>query len=194
MDNRFFAIPVFDNLLKIDPLSPVNYLFYGAYLFAIGHYDKSIVLVTKSFELSPDFVMSQFWLANIFAAKNQDDKALKTIDKALRIKGIDQLFKELLLFLKYILLGEKEKAFKTFSEETKTYTWNDPDFSYFMTGYYAILGEKETAYMWMEHAMERHFINYTFWSSFPFLKNLRQEKRFKALLVRIKFDWKNFEI
>ena len=63
-----------------------------------------------------------------------------------------------------------------------------------MTGYYAMLGEKEIVYMWMEHALDRDIINYTFWKGFPFLENMRGEKRFKALLERIKYEWENFEI
>jgi non-specific serine/threonine protein kinase len=193
-DKRFFAIPVFDNLLRIDPLSPMNYLFYGVNMFVIGDYEKAIELVNKSFELSPDYIMSKFWLANIFAANHQKDKALKTIDEALAMKAVGQPFNELLLFFKHILLGEKEKAFKVLSQETQTYTWNDPDFSYFMAGYYALLDEKEISYKWVEHALDRDFINYTYWSKFPFLDNLRQDGRFKELLDRIKIEWENFNV
>ncbi len=117
------------------------------------------------------------------------------IDEAVSVEGTDKIIRELLQFLKYVLIGEKEKALETLSEETKKFTWNDPDFSFFMPGYYALLSEKEEAFRWMEHAIDRGFINYPFYSrAYPFLENVRGEPRFKKLMKRVKHEWENFEV
>ena len=86
-----------------DPLSPINYIFYGVYHYSVGHYNEALELVSKADQMAPEYTWSKFWLANVYAAKNELDKAIKTIDQTLGIEGIEQFIEELLQFLKYVL-------------------------------------------------------------------------------------------
>ena len=187
--------PLFDKLLEIDPLSQINYIFFGFNRYMEGHFDEAIELVSKSYRMAPEFMWNRYWLAKFFAANKQFNKAFELIDEAVNTEGIDKIIKELLQFLKYVLVGEREKALEALSDETKKYTWNDPDFSFIMPGYYAVLGEKDKAFRWMEHAIDRGFINYPFYSTvYPLLENIRGEERFKKLMKRVKHEWENFEV
>jgi len=193
--NPSFSKSLFSKLLEIDPLSPLNNLMFGMYHYTEGNFSEALELVSKFNQMIPELMWSKFWLANIYAAKNDINKAITTIDETLHIEGIDQIIKELLLFFKYVLLGDKEKALKALGKEAKTYTWNDPDFSYFMSGYYALLHEKEEAFRWIEHSIDRDFLNFPFLNStYPFLENIRGEARFKKLMKKVKHEWETFEV
>ena len=193
--NPSFSKSLFSKLLEIDPLSPLNNLMFGMYHYTEGNFSEALELVSKFNHMIPELMWSKFWLANIYAAKNDINKAITTIDETVQIEGIDQIIKELLLFFKYVLLGDKEKALKALGKKAKTYTWNDPDFSYFMSGYYALLHEKEEAFRWIEHSIDRDFLNFPFLNStYPFLENIRGEARFKKLMKTMKHEWENFEV
>jgi non-specific serine/threonine protein kinase len=64
-----------------------------------------------------------------------------------------------------------------------------------MPGYFSLINEKEKALDYLNHALDRGFINYPFFSNIdPFLENIRGEERFKKLMERVKYEWENFEV
>jgi len=58
----------------------------------------------------------------------------------------------------------------------------------------AALGRREQALDWLENAVNRGFINYTFLICDPFLNNIRGEERFKKLTGHAKYEWEHFEV
>ena len=71
----------------------------------------------------------------------------------------------------------------------------DLQHSYHIGTFYSYLDEKESALNWLENSVERGFINYPLINNQdPFLENIRSEPRFKKLMERVKYEWKNFEI
>jgi non-specific serine/threonine protein kinase len=59
---------------------------------------------------------------------------------------------------------------------------------------FAVLDEKKEALDWLENAVNRGFVNYSFIIEYDiFLKNIRGEERFKKLMERIKYEWEHFE-
>ncbi len=60
---------------------------------------------------------------------------------------------------------------------------------------YSLLGIKGKALDWLENAVDRGYINYPHLSEHsPLLDNIRDEERFKKLMVRVKHEWENFDI
>jgi TolB-like protein len=187
--------PLNKRLLEIDPLSPVNYMFVAIDNFMKGEYGKSVEFLQKSNRIAPDFFYSVFWLPTFLFADDKREEALSLIEKIIIEDGFPKPFKEMTLFIKYSILGEKPLAQKVLSEETKQYTWHDPDFSYTMPFYYSLVGDKEQAFIYLEHAIDRGFINYPSLSgNNPFLDNIRGDARFKKLLEQVKDQWENFEV
>ena len=104
-------------------------------------------------------------------------------------------FTKMLLAFKYAWEGERKKALSTLTDDVKDYTWKDPDFPWLWAGFYALVDEKEEALEWLEHAVNRGFINYPILNEKdPFLENIRGEERFKKLMERVKHEWENFEV
>ena len=60
---------------------------------------------------------------------------------------------------------------------------------------YSMIGEKEKAIDCVERATRDVFINHPFFAKHdPLLENIRQEERFKKLMVEVKRKWENFEV
>jgi TolB-like protein len=189
------AEPFYKKLLDIDPLSAMNYMFMGLGQYFMGHFEKAIEHTQKSLKIDPDFVYSIFWHPVFLAANNQKNKALELMDQIIKEGRLSEVFTELMLFIKYALMGIKTQALNSLSDETKKYTWNDPLFSGLMPGYFSLINEKEKALDYLNHALDRGFINYPFFSNIdPFLENIRGEERFKKLMERVKYEWENFEV
>ena len=99
-----------------------------------------------------------------------------------------------LLFFKYSLQGEKEKAIQMLTEERKNYAAKDYHFPWLMAECFALLDEKKEALDWLELAVEKGWINYPLFSKLdPFLKNIRGEARFKKLMEKVKYEWQHVE-
>ena len=189
------AEPFYKKLLDIDPLSAMNYMFMGLGQYFKGYFEKAIEHTQKSLKIDPDFVYSIFWHPVFLAANNQKHEALELIGQIIKEDRMSEVFKELILFIKYVLVGKKTMALNTLSDETKRYTWNDPLFSGLMPGYFSLINEKDKALDYLKHAINRGFINYPFFSMIdPFLENIRGEERFKKLMERVKTEWEKFEV
>jgi non-specific serine/threonine protein kinase len=189
------SVPLYKKLIDIDPLSAMNYLYEGFSEYFQGNFEKAIEQTQKSLKIDPEFIYSISWHAVFLAANNQKNKALELMDQIIKEGRLSEVFTELMSLIKYALMGIKTKALNSLSNETKKYTWNDPLFSGLMPGYFSLINEKEKALDYLNHAIDRGFINYPFFSRIdPFLENIRGEKRFKKLMERVKYEWENFEV
>ncbi|MFH1763371.1 MAG: hypothetical protein ABIF09_04175, partial [Gemmatimonadota bacterium] len=62
-------------------------------------------------------------------------------------------------------------------------------------GYFALINRNEDALEWLQHALDRDFINYPYLAETgPFLENLRGEARFREMLEVVKAKWESFEV
>jgi TolB-like protein/tetratricopeptide (TPR) repeat protein len=189
------AEPLYRKVLDIDPLSAMNYLFIGLDQYFQGNYENAIGLLQKSSQIDPEFIYSIFWLPVFLTANNQKHEALELIDQIIKENRMSEVFQELILFIKYVFKGRKIQALNTLSDETKKYTWNDPLFSGLMPGYFSLIHEKEKALNYLNHAVNRGFINYPFFFKIdPFLENIRKEFSFQKLMEKVKYEWENFEV
>jgi non-specific serine/threonine protein kinase len=182
-------------LFEIDPLGSSNYIVVASNKYTQGKFSNAVELLRKGIQLYPEFPYNHFWLVTFLASNNQKDEAIEMADQINRDVRIPLVLKELTRFFKFALCGEKESALTALSEGTKLYSWKDPDLSGLMPGYYSLIDEKEEALKYLNHAINRGFINYPFFSKIdPFLENIRSEERFKKLMERVKHEWENFEV
>jgi len=99
------------------------------------------------------------------------------------------------LFVKYAIEGNKKGIKAQLTDDFVKTAKRDCQFSYFVSGLFALSGMKDEAFDWLENAVNRGFINYPFISEYdPFLKNIRDEERFKKLMERVKHEWEYFEV
>ena len=102
---------------------------------------------------------------------------------------------EISQFLMNAFLGGNKEAQAAVSENLKVTAKKDDFFSLIMADCYAMIGEKEEALEWLEHAVNYGWINYPFLKEYDtWLENIHDEERFKKLMKRVKKEWEDFEV
>jgi tetratricopeptide (TPR) repeat protein len=130
--------------------------------------------------------------------KEQYENAFELLDQLTRHDAdekVHKIFTEILILFRYAYEGDKKKAQEALNNELKNYLWQDPEFPWLGAGIYSLMNEKDEALRWLEHAINRGWINYPLFNEQdPFYENIRGEKRFKELMERIRPLWENFEV
>jgi TolB-like protein len=191
---RALAEPIMSRLLAIDPLTAINWLF-AAFLQLVADQPETAVLsFRKSQEMNPDLPHTSYFIAHAMAASGEIDGALKVLDEAIE-SGIPDPVGTLAVFLRHVLSYDEEGALSSLDDEARRYAWGDPDYSYLMPGYFALISRNEDALEWLQHAVDRDYINYPYLAETgPFLENLRSDPRFQEMLEEIRIKWEGFEL
>ena len=187
------ATPLKKKVMEIDPLTPVNNGIVAYYYYMEGDSNKALMYMKKWYEMEPDSVVAR-WYVGLFMAINKDYKdAFNFIDNVYQ-ENPEDFFSKLLLLLKYSLQKKRDEALALLTEDIKKATWNDFQLPWFIADCYALIDEKEQSLKWIERAIEWGLINYPFLSEGdPFLENIREEERFKKLMVKVRTQWENFK-
>jgi hypothetical protein len=91
------------------------------------------------------------------------------------------------------LKGDKAKMSSLLTLEFVKTIQVDCQYSWHMAAFYSYLNEKDQSLFWLENAVDRGFINYPMLNEYDkLLSNVRNEERFKKLLIRVKQEWENF--
>ena len=190
--------PYVKRLFTIDPLNPMNYLFSGMMYWGQVKLDDALNSFRQLRKLEPEGVLADFWSAYILAWKGQYNEVYSLINQMANTETQDKMYKIFtgwLIFLKYALRGEKNRALDVLTDEVKHYFWHDPELPWLGACNYALIDEKEEALNWLEHVINKGWINYPLFNdNDPLLENIRGEERFKKLMERVKHEWKHFEV
>ena len=188
------AIPLIDRLLQIDPLNPNSHWLLGFLNFFDGSFNLARRQLLKAYQMEPENPVFQIYYGIILAYSKCFKEAYAVLDKSEKMMpehGIVQIG----IFLKYAMQGKKEKISQLIIPKFKTYCRRDPLWSMQLAEGYALYDKKKEALDWLENAANRGFINYPFLNEYdPFLKNIREEPRFKKLMERVKHEWENFKV
>jgi non-specific serine/threonine protein kinase len=188
------AEPYVKKLMEIDPLTPMNYLSPAFFYLMKGESDLSLAAFRKWLQLDPGNRWGKWFLSRGLSLYGQLNEAFELVDQIVE-ENSEDLVAVASLFSKYALQREKAKALQILTKNAKKFLWHDPEWPEYMVGYYSLINEKEEAFKWLEHSINRGFINYPFLSKIdPFLKNIRNEARFKKFMERVKHEWENFEV
>lgn len=188
------AEPLAERLLKIDPLTPGNQSVPGILNWMNGRFTLARESFLKWIQMEPDGILSHWYYPLLLAWEGNPDEASAYIDKYVK-EFSHSTFASLSLFLKFSLEGKKSQAQESISKEVLDIAWNDFHLPWYIAECYSLLNEKQEALKWLEHTVERGWINYPLFSELdPFLENIRSEPRFKKLMERVKHEWENFEV
>jgi serine/threonine protein kinase len=182
-----------ERLVAVDPLSPLAMLVLGWHHWMSGRFEEALSTFDRILELEPSFLFATVaGRALVLLWQDRRDKALEVLAPVSRRDPRD-LFADWAILLNCALAGDSVGAVEAFSEDTKNWAWNDPECPYFVASAFALGGAKEEALKWLERAVERGWINYPLLArQDPLLKSIRDEERFKELMVRVKQEWEAF--
>jgi non-specific serine/threonine protein kinase len=187
------AEPLLKKLKGIDPLTPL-FLFISGYIqWLDGKLDDALLTFQYMTKMEPDLVWGHVSIAYLLAWQGKNDRFQSLVDQ-IATRWPDDILTSWAVSLKYARQGEKEKALGTLTPEARKFAWNDPEIPWFGAALYALLDEKDEALLWLEHTIDRGWINYPMFAERnPFLANIRGEPRFQKLMERVKHEWEHFE-
>jgi serine/threonine protein kinase/TPR repeat protein len=190
---RSAAFPLMERLKKTDPLNPSNYLLQGYSYLYNGQFGLALDPCRKWYQSDPENPVKEFFYALTLVYNKAFDEAFSVIEKCAEAEP-NNLLSKFGLLLKYGQLKDREKAFLIMTPDFRKTCQRDLEWSYFVADAFALLHENNEAFYWLENAVDRGFINYTFINNYdPFLDTLRGEERFKKLMERVKYRWEHFE-
>ncbi len=104
-------------------------------------------------------------------------------------------FVSLSIFLYKALQSRNSETLASVTQELIQFSSNDEHFPLFLAEGYMLISEYQKAIDWLEILVSRGFINYPVLNEYhPILENLRNEPRFKQLMIKVKHEWENFEV
>ncbi|MFB0554795.1 MAG: tetratricopeptide repeat protein, partial [Phycisphaerae bacterium] len=166
---------------EVDPLTPLWPAWQGWQYWWAGQYDQAIDEARKSLELDSDFPVALYVLGSAYAEKGMYEEAIKAHQ---RVAVVNRAWKSA-LGRTYAMAGRQDEARLELAElEADPTTWD----TWFIAQIYAVLGEKDQAFRWLEAAYGPPNHPYVPWISHSHaFKPLRDDPRFKDLLSRLNF-------
>ena len=81
------AIPVLEKAIRLNPITPINYLNNLAFAYAAsGQYEKAVSLWNKAIERNPDYLFAYMGLTAVYQFLGDESKARGAAAEVLRIK------------------------------------------------------------------------------------------------------------
>jgi len=130
----------------------------------------------------------RYWYALALIYNERFDEAYQLIDRNAS-EFADSAFAKIGLVWKWALLRNKEEMARAFNSDLEKACLRDADLARCVGLAMAILGEDEKALDWLQIAVDRGFLNYSFIESDPFLGSLRDGERFRAIVAQAKREF-----
>jgi serine/threonine protein kinase len=163
---------------ELDPLSLIVNENVGDVLRLARRYDEAIEQLRKTLDLDPDFAPAHTTLAAAYEDNGMYDKA---ITERLKVAPPEQALALKEAYIKSGMRGFWEKQLELAIERSMQ-TYVSP---YNIAWLYAILGEKDEAFAWLEKAYAEHSIHFTYLRADTSFESLRSDPRFSALLKTV---------
>jgi TolB-like protein/Flp pilus assembly protein TadD len=168
--------------LELDPLSPVINRVVGDVYYNSGQYDQAIPVLKKCLELEPCLPFAHLQLSGCYSRKSLFSEALKEMQKEKECRGNDYTGVDYLEGMIYTRMGEMEKA-----RQVLTHIEGVGGKSTGVARLYFALGEKEKGYQMLEELHKEHNTWIIYINCLPDFDQVRDERRFQALLKKIGF-------
>lgn len=173
-----------------DPTSTVNCAAVSAALIFARHYDEAIEVSRRMLELEPDSYFVRFNLAEAYSHKGMYDEAIAEMQKLHKRTrdgdkyDDDNYNKELeaLAFI-YAMAGQRAEAEKLLRELLESRK-DGRMLAYNVALIYAALGQKDTAFAWLEKSIAGKNYPMLNFMYDPHLDLLRSDPRYETFLLR----------
>ncbi|MCD9188580.1 MAG: protein kinase [Pyrinomonadaceae bacterium] len=175
----------FEKLTRLDPAARVVSSYNRARIFIYrGEYEKAMAELDKGAQMEPNHPMIRIFRSGVFWYQGQTDEAIETIAKVLeqnpQMDGIRPLYA---MYLAGV--GRKDEAYAQLTEHALSVSKADHDMAYWVGSAYALLGDKDSAFKWLNKAVKLGNENRPRFETDSSLATLRDDPRFAELLGKM---------
>jgi serine/threonine protein kinase len=149
-------------------------------LFKAGRYEEAVAASRQAVLLNPSLAMAHALLA-------YDLVYLGRLDEALAAAGAepDEIWRLEALPIVYWAMGRKAESSATLNELETKYAASA---AYNIAYLHAYRGEVDIAFKWLDRAYRQHDTGLPEIRTDPYFRNLREDPRYQAVLVKMKLD------
>jgi len=184
------ARPLVEDLLKVDPLTPINYAIRGFLEYPEGH--RAVDYYRKAFELGQEMPVLYLFLVWTLASEGQKNEAARVIG-LLTAKFGGTLFARFGEIVNFALQGNRDGLLAALTPEVQDAAGRVEYFSRLLADCCALAGADAEAIHWLENDIRLGFFNYPFLVHNPFLSGLKANPQFENILEKARLLWTNFQ-
>jgi serine/threonine-protein kinase len=186
LDGRYNdALEAYNRMIKINPAERVIVSYNRARVFMyqhrLGDADAELELGTQ---MEPNHPLIKTMSAILRACRGENEEAARIVGEVLRrhpqMHGVRPLLAQFLA-----ARGERTPALAELNEGAIACADANHDVTYWLATAYAVLGEREEAFRWLDRAITLGNENKPWFESDPNWEPLREDARFPELLRRI---------
>jgi tetratricopeptide (TPR) repeat protein len=183
------ASQLFDELLEIDPLTPLNHCMHGFIAIMEGRYADALPYYKRFLELDPQNPFAIWTWSYSLLRNGRLDEASEVV-RELNTGHAGSALAQLGAALLHGVSGERDAARNAVTDDLRAAARNSELLSREMTHCLALAGETEEALRWLENTVLIGNVNYPFWSEHDeWVAALRTDARFDALMIDVKQQW-----
>jgi serine/threonine-protein kinase len=176
------SLKSWEKLEKLDPAAKVVASYNRSRLYMYqGLYEEALRELDEGAKVEPNHPLIRFFRSRIFYYQGKIDEATNIIEEILRknpqMDGIRGCYAVCLT-----AQGRLDEARAQLIEQADKAAEADHDSASWLASAYAVLGDKEKAFYWLEHAIKLGYESRPWFEFDSTLASLREEPRFKELM------------
>lgn len=179
------SLKSFEKLTRLDPAARAVSAYNKARIHLYrGDYEKAHAELDKGVKLEPNHPMLKIFRSGVYFYEGKKDEAIELMGKVLdehpQMDGVRPLYAMYLAGN-----GMFEEARAQLTEEALAVSRADHDMAYWVGQTYALLGEKDPAFKWLNRAVKLGNENRPRYETDVILDSLRDDPRFEELMAKI---------
>jgi serine/threonine-protein kinase len=175
----------FDRMVKLNPAERVVVSYNRARIFMYQRrFEDALLELDQGAAMEPDHPLIKTFRGRVLYYRGEIDKALKLLEEVVeknpRLDGVRPIYAICLS-----ASGRHAEALAQLTEQVKDVAAADHDSSYWLASVYALEGEPDQAFEWLERAINLGNENKQWFESDRNWEGLRDDPRFQALMRKI---------
>ena len=172
------AIRLNKQAISLDPVQSITYFILGQILYQTNRFKEAIESYKKVLDLNPQFPRAHIFLGMVYLLQEKPELALDEMQQEK-----DEAWRNFGLILTYEALGRKKEVDKLLSDYIIKFSKGS---AFWITEIYAIRGEKDKAFEWLEKSYIARDPGLTYLKGNPLLKNLEGDPRYLTFMKKMK--------
>jgi Flp pilus assembly protein TadD len=179
------SLKAFQKLARLDPAARVVAAYNRARIFIYQRrFDEAMKEIEKGKKAEPNHPMLRIFHAGLLFHRGEREEGVKMLQKVIadnpQMDGIRPL---LAAFLAAV--GRNDEARAELTEDAMALAKSDHDMAYWAGEAYAQLGEKDSAFKWLNRAIKLGNENKAFYENDVLLEPLRDDPRYNELIEQM---------
>ncbi|MBK9156049.1 MAG: protein kinase [Chloracidobacterium sp.] len=180
------SLRAFEKLSRLDPAARAVSAYNRARIFIYkGDYVSAIREIEQGEKAEPGHPMLKIFRSGVYYYRGDRDDAIKLMSEVLEehpeMDGIRPLYAIYLAGA-----GRRDDALAQLSDESLQLSRSDHDMAYWVASTYAILGETDLAFKWLNRAVKLGNQNWPHFERDKSLNSLRNDPRFAELMAKVR--------